>query len=284
MMIEQVKMCREDVHARQLCAWGVVDIRPGENCTFGCKYCYIQEMGYNIMREPKPWPLSGDQIVVALLCNRDFAPGRKGQVARIDYACEPFHPKILKRTLEYIEAISKHLGNPVQIVTKQHIPLELAQKLAAVCASDLDVLVSIATLDNATKLEPNAANSTKRFESIKNLLSVGIPVATYISPLLPGIISYNEVEKIIQLSSQAGAKAVVSSPLLLLRKDNSTMLKRLQASGFDTKEIKSRAVVRKESFWQVDCSDLEKYVRKCATEIGLPYFLDATCFSSYVRR
>jgi len=91
-------------------------IHPGIGCALGCLYCYLQDMGLGKCVELSL--LSGEELVVSLLLNPRFVPGRYGTFLAFGSICEPFHHEISGKTIEYLDAIDRWLGNPCQISTK----------------------------------------------------------------------------------------------------------------------------------------------------------------------
>jgi len=70
----------------------------------------------------KPYHLTGDELVLALLLNRFFKPGREGTFLAFGSVTDPLHQACIERTMEYLAAIERFLGNPVNSQLKEELP------------------------------------------------------------------------------------------------------------------------------------------------------------------
>jgi len=122
----EIEVARRDPHAKRPPRPCGITIHPGIGCPYACRYCYVYDMGFT--QEVKPSQPNGLQLVYALLANKYFIPGARGSYLAIGSVTEPFHPLLKNKTLEYIEAIYRFLGNPTQFSTKQYIDPLTAEK------------------------------------------------------------------------------------------------------------------------------------------------------------
>ncbi len=99
------------------------------------------------------------------------------------------------------------LRHPVSMVTKSALierDTDLWQALAAHRLAH--VAISLTTLNGtlARQLEPRASAPHARLRAMRTLAEVGIPVAAFISPLIPGL-NDHEMEKLLAAAHEHGA-------------------------------------------------------------------------------
>jgi DNA repair photolyase len=120
--------------------------------------------------------------------------------------------KLTRRLLEVLHQ-TRH---PVSIVTKSSL-IERDLDLLTSMAKDnlIHISISITTLnsDLARRLEPRAAATKRRLQTLAILTQAGIPVSVLIAPLIP-VLNDCEMETILQHSHDAGA---VDAGYVLLR-------------------------------------------------------------------
>ncbi len=271
---ERVK-ARKDHHARRKPRPCGITIHTGIGCSLRCLYCYIEDMGFKWNIEP--YPLNGLQLVYALLENPYFLPGEQGTLVAIGSVTEPFHPITREKTFEYIEAITKHLGNPIQFSTKMSLSQEDAYRLREI-DHRISPLVTILTLEYSHKLEPYAPSPEERFETIKVLSKAGLKPILFYRPLIPGIAD-QEYREILRKARRAGAVGVVVGSLRVSR----LILSRLRSVGLPVEEIIGRLprIPRGDEQITVRASDLKNMVLEYARRIGLTPFPEACMANIY---
>ena len=271
----QKRRALKDYHARRKPRPCGITIHTGVGCSLRCLYCYIEDMGFKW--DIKPYPLNDIELVYSLLSNPYFLPGKYGTLIAIGSVTEPFHPITKEKTFKYIEALSKYLGNFVQFSTKMYLTEEDAYRL-----KDLDPgispLVTIITLEYASKLEPYAPSPEERFETIKNLSKAGLKPILFYRPLIPGIVEY-EYQEIIKKAFKSGAVGVVAGSLRITK----LILSRLKSIGVSIDEIVKRLPRQPGGNEQVTiiASDLKKMVLSYAKRLGLIPFTEACMANIY---
>ncbi len=208
-------------------------IHTSIGCKFGCVYCYVPDMGFPM--KPQPYPLTGLQLVYALLSNPYFVPGPHGTLLAFGSVTEPFMEEAVERTLEYLEATSGYLGNPTQLSTKAYIDESLVKTIRAKAEPRMDFLVTVITLRWWRKLEPGAPPPEKRFETIRNLRSVGFHVTLFLRPIIPGVTD-SEVLEILKHAKETGAQGVVPGSLRV----TPGIIERLKLAGIGVSRILAR--------------------------------------------
>lgn len=263
----EIEVARRDPHAKRPPRPCGITIHPGIGCPYACRYCYVYDMGFT--QEVKPSQPNGLQLVYALLANKYFIPGARGSYLAIGSVTEPFHPLLKNKTLEYIEAIYRFLGNPTQFSTKQYIDPLTAEKIAEYSSNHISPLVTLVTLEKHRELEPNQVKPEKRLETIKNLREAGLKPFLFLRPIIPGI-TQREYREIIDLALENGAVGVVAGGLRVTRR----IIERLREAGVDPSEITRRLPIPVEKMkpgvqYDIYTSDIKNEVLNYARKKGL---------------
>jgi len=263
-----------DGHAKRRPRPCGLTVHSGIGCDALCKYCYIQDLGFEFTRV-KPYHLTGDELVLALLLNRFFKPGREGTFLAFGSVTDPLHQACIERTKEYLAAIERFLGNPCQFSTKRRAPADFIDFLRKLKVS-VSPLITLVSLKMAEVLEPNAPPPSERLDFIRELRNAGLKPMLFLRPLIPGIVD-KEIDDILDEAKSAGAVGVVAGALRV----SPLILSRMKKAGINLAEIKRRIKRREGKFLLVDCSDLKKKTHKIAEEKGLIFFNSACCASAY---
>jgi len=269
----RAKAVSRDFHARRKPRPCGLTIHSVWGCTGRCVYCYIPDMGVSF-NEARPYALSPEEISYAVVLNKYFLPGRWGTYLAVGSIGEPFHPLGAKRTVEYIAAFFRYLGNPVQFSTKMLTPV-VAKQLARFKGKPLSPLITIVKLHDWRRLEPGVMPPDVRFEAIKALRQVGLYPILFLRPLIPGI-NTDEVDEILRRAKESGAVAVVIGGFRV----TPDILLRLEKAGLDTSEIRRRIPVkhlRKGVQVPVRMRDIKEEVASLAREHGLVPLYSACC-------
>ena len=248
-------------------------IHTAIGCPLRCIYCYIADMGFDFS-SIRPYGLTHLELIYALLYNPYFVPGLFGTYAAVGSVSEPFHELVKDKTIEYIEAILRHLGNPVQFSSKAHIDESTSKRLAS-SRGPLSPLITIITLKLAKILEPLAPPPLIRFESLKNLSKAGLKPALFYRPIIPGVNDSDEAEEVFKEARRAGAFAVVLGGLRVTPR----ILEGLKRVGVDVNPILSRVEgeVRPNKQTPVDVSDIKEELARLAKDKGLVPLKAACC-------
>lgn len=271
---ESITRAKNDPHSKRPPRWCGITVHVAHNCPYKCIYCYIQDMGFKHTK-PKPYPLNGKELVLALLYNKAFFPGTTGTLIAIGSVSEPL--AVPDHFLEYLTEISK-LGNPIQFSTKAYIGKKMAEKIKEIekgYVSKINPLVTIITLKHDKELEPFAPSATKRLETISNLREVGLRPVLFLRPIIPGI-NTGEIKEIMLAAKEAGAIGVVLGSFRITKR----ILSNLREAGFDTTEVEKRLRIIDDKQRAVPLPEKEDYV-KLARNIGLIPWKSACCANSW---
>jgi len=272
-------LAKRDFHAKRPPRPCGITVHTAIGCIFQCKYCYIYDMGFK--REVKPYPLTGLQLVYALLSNKYFIPGLRGTYLAIGSVSEPLHPVVVDKTLEYVEYFYKYLNNPVQFSTKAYVNKQVAVKLASLSNKRISPLVTIVTLSESRNLEPYAPSPEKRFETIRNMREAGLKPFLFLRPIIPGL-TEKEFKEIINLATEYGAVGVVTGSLRVTKR----ILEELREVGVDVSAIYKRLEVPVEKMrehvqYNVYTIDIKTKIAEYVRGKGLIFFPSACMANLY---
>lgn len=269
-----IEKALSDPHARRPPRPCGLTVHPGRGCPNACLYCYVPDVLGTGPTEPEPTPLSGLEMVYALLANPYFVPGRMGTFLAMGAVCDPLHPLLVSKTLGIMRAVAAHLGNPIQFSTKMPIDASLAKEMP----KDISIspLITIVTMEGARELEPKAPPPWERLEAIRELRKAGLKPMLFLRPLIPGLVEL-ELEDLLSEARSAGAVGVVVGSLRVSR----AILARLARLGLD-RPIRSRLRGPVgDSLVVVPCPDLKAKAIRLAREKGLVAFKAACCANAF---
>ncbi|MET1129267.1 MAG: radical SAM protein [Thermoproteota archaeon] len=221
----EVRAAAGDGHAKRRPRPCGLTIHTGVGCSFGCIYCYVPDMGFPM--RPRPYPLTGLQLVYALSVNPFFVPGLEGTLLAFGSVTEPFMSETFSRAIEYLEHTKRYLGNPQQVSTKAALSEEQVEALARSADPRIDVLVSVSTIRLASRLEPGAPSPRERLRSASYMVKRGMSVTLFVRPIIPGVTD-REANAIFSEAKIAGIDKVVLGSLRV----TPGILRRLRALGF----------------------------------------------------
>ncbi|HDH07266.1 MAG TPA: radical SAM protein [Thermoproteales archaeon] len=269
---ESIRKAEKDYHAKRFPRPCGLTVHVAINCPLACKYCYIEDMGFHFTKAI-PYALTGEELAYSLVANRFFVPGFHGTYIAMGSISEPFLPNVVEKTLEYVKAISKYLGNPIQLSTKIPINDETIDLLVKFSKNTtINPLITVITLSKYKSLEPRAPKPEDRFDFMRRLTRKGIPVMLFLRPLLPGI-KIEEYKQILKNAKKAGAKGFIVGSLRITK----NIVNRLKEAG---PPIKVRL---NETSTQVPypMPQLKNEVIKLGKELGLIPFKAACCALTY---
>ncbi len=262
---EGVRVALGDWHARREPIPCGMTIHTGVGCSYGCMYCYIYDMGFT--SSPKPYPLSGLQLVYALASNPYFVPGPYGTLLAFGSVTEPFMEVTFRRALEYFRALRDHLGNPQQVSTKSSLDEGRVGELASAVDPAIDILVTVVTLKHWRRLEPGAPSPEERFETAGRLARRGFHVTLFMRPVIPGVTD-REARDILEMALSIGIRDVVPGTLRVTPR----ILARLRSSGVvDVEDVERRLpepLRGPRAQIPIKGSDLKKLVVREAERLG----------------
>jgi DNA repair photolyase len=123
------------------------------------------------------------------------------------------------RLIEGIWEAMRDFANPCSVLTKSPLLLRdvgLMRELAE--RTEFVANLSVPTLEEKAwrATEPHTPHPRKRLEAVAELVRAGIPAGVLIAPLMPGVNDAPEqVEEILELAGEAGARSVAGVPLHL---------------------------------------------------------------------
>ena len=255
----------KDWHARRAPIPCGMTIHTGLGCSYGCTYCYIYDMGFTT--KPIRYPISGEELVYALVNNKHFYPGLQGTLLAFGSITEPFQKNTLNRALEYLKVTWNYLKNPQQVSTKSYLDLEIAKSIRKISDPKINILVTIITISKSKLLEPNAPPPEVRFETISVLSSLRFNVYLFLRPLIPGVISYDEVLRVLSKAVEAGVKGVVVGGF----RATDGNIKRMKALGLNLDDIFKRLprIPKGREQVPIRIGDIKNRVLKAVNEYGL---------------
>ncbi len=274
---ESVIRATSDYHSRKPPRPCGFTVHSAVGCPFACTYCYLPDMGVNYA-SARPYGLKGEEMVLALLSNPYFLPGRLGSLIALGSIGEPFaDSSTTQKTLEYLAAFSRYLGNPTQFSTKAALGDDVARSLAGI-KLPLSPLVTVVTLGRSAALEPGAPSPEVRLEVIRRLRGQGLKPILFLRPLIPGV-NTEELDDLLSEAKRHGAIGVVVGGF----RATASNLLRLARAGLDLSEVKRRLPKQPAPGEQVslDLHDLKQDVVRLAREKGLIPFLSACCANNF---
>ncbi len=186
-------------------------LNPYRGCEHGCIYCYARptheylsfsaglDFERRIMvKEDAP------ELLRHAFRSRRWQP----QTVALSGNTDCYQPveRQLRLTRRCLEVFRDFL-NPVSIITKSALvtrDIDVLRDLAA--AEAAHVVVSITSLDSglARRMEPRAAQPSRRLEAVRDLSAAGIPTGILIAPVIPGL-NDEEIPRILAAAAAAGA-------------------------------------------------------------------------------
>jgi DNA repair photolyase len=186
-------------------------INPYQGCEHGCIYCYARPSHAYLGLSP------GLEFETRLFAKENAAGLLRKELSRPGYRCElislgantdPYQPVEREhRVTRGILEVLWEFRHPVGIVTKGSLIERDLDLLEAMARENLvEVFVSIGSLDRdiARTLEPRAAAPHRRVETVRRLAARGIPVGTFVAPIIP-FLNDKDMEGVLEAVSDAGA-------------------------------------------------------------------------------
>jgi DNA repair photolyase len=165
---------------------GRVFVSPAYGCTSKCGFCYLVHVrGSEKISVSK---LTGDDLVLQLLANPQFRPGKNGTLISFSPHTESLDERVFPKLLEFIKAIS-YLRNPMQIATKRQVtPSHAIQLVNSIkYENQLVIFISSSTITYHDVFETATTIPLQRFEGFAACHAVGLPTCLYVKPVIPQI-------------------------------------------------------------------------------------------------
>ena len=187
-------------------------INPYRGCEHGCVYCFARPTHAYLGLSPGldfKSKLFVKPNAPELLERELSAPGYVPRIMAIGTNTDPYQPierryKIMRGILEVLE----RAGHPVGIVTKSTLVLRDLDILARMAERNLvKVAVSVTSLDAklSRAMEPRAPTPPRRLETLRQLVSAGIPTSAMVAPVIPAL-NDDEIERILEAVAAAGVR------------------------------------------------------------------------------
>lgn len=187
-------------------------INPYRGCEHGCIYCYARPSHAYMNLSP------GLDFETKIFYKVNAAALLEKELNKSNYICkpivlgantDPYQPieNKLRVTRSILEVLQRY-QHPVAIISKSSMIERDIDILADMASKNLaKVAISVTTLSSKLKLilEPRTSGPKARLQAIKNLTEAKIPVRVMAAPMIP-MINDMELEKILSLSSEAGAR------------------------------------------------------------------------------
>ena len=198
-----------------------LSINPYRGCEHGCAYCFARPtheylgLSAGLDFESK---IFIKQDAPQLLRNELSSPRWLPQLLALSGVTDPYQPveRTARVTRGCLEVLTE-FRNPVMLITKNFLvtrDLDLLAELASHKA--VKVAISVTTLDPKLQraMEPRTSSPARRLEAIQRLARAGVPVAVFLSPLIPGL-NDHEIPSILMAAADRGATEASCSPLRL---------------------------------------------------------------------
>jgi DNA repair photolyase len=198
-------------------------INPYRGCSHACVFCFARPthtyLDFNAREDFER------QIVVKVnvpeLVRTELAkPGWGGEHVALGTNTDPYQwvEGRYRLTRGIWEAMAE-AANPCSVLTKSPLLLrdiDLFKTLKA--RTEFAANLTVATLDEKVwrATEPRSPHPRTRLEAVAELNRAGIPAGVMVAPLMPGINDEpGQVERILELATEAGATSVAGIPLHL---------------------------------------------------------------------
>ena len=186
-------------------------INPYRGCEHGCVYCYARPSHAYLGLSP------GLDFESRLFYKPQAAALLAAELRKKGYACRPI---ALGSNTDPYQPVERRLGltrSILEVLRDFQHPVTIVSK-SALIQRDLDILadmakerlaivtISVTTLDRtlARVMEPRAATSDRRLETIAALAAAGVPAGVLSAPMIPAL-NDSEMEHILERARAAGA-------------------------------------------------------------------------------
>jgi DNA repair photolyase len=179
-----------------------------KGCSHGCIYCDSRSECYRVDDFDR---VRAKQDALSII-NRELNAKKSGVVGT-GAMSDPYNPyeEELKLTRSALELISNY-GFGVSIATKSDLitrDIDILKEIGK--HSPVCIKLTITTFDNdlCSRIEPNVARSSARFEALRHLAGNGLFCGVLIMPVLPFINDDEDnMKNIIKTASEVGARFV----------------------------------------------------------------------------
>lgn len=178
----------------------------GGYCTVGCQFCYINSgmrgyRGSGLVTVPVRY---GEQVEAMLARMRTATAGYFSSFT------DPFLPleSYYHNTREGAEAFDRE-GLPIFFLSRLPYPGWAIDLLERNDYSYAQKSLNTSVEEDWRKLSPGALPLADHLDEIRELSSRGIYVSIQVNPIIPGVTSHDEIERLFELLAEAGADHVI---------------------------------------------------------------------------
>lgn len=178
----------------------------GGYCTVGCAFCYVNS-GFRGYR--------GSGLITVPL---DYGAQVKSQLAKMRTSAagyfssftDPFLPleDVYHNTQRGAEAFDAQ-GLPVFFLSRLHYPGWAVDLLTRNKYSYAQKSINTPDPEDWKKLSPGALPLMDHLDEIRELRSRGVYVSIQVNPVVPGIVTHEDVEALFEMLAEAGANHVI---------------------------------------------------------------------------
>lgn len=248
----------------------------GGYCTVGCTFCYINSgfrgyRGSGIVSVPVGY---GDHV------RRQLASMRVATAGYFSSFTDPFLPleDYYHNTQEGVRAFMD-AGLPVFFLSRLPYPDWAIDALRANPLSYAQKSINTPDEDDWKRLSPGAAPLSRHLDDIRKLRAAGVYVSIQVNPIVPGIVTHDDVERLLGMLADAGTNHVIVKFVEANHPWAPSMVERITKRFGD-----NRAAAFRDLFTENSCGGqktiTEEYRREGhtryrarATELGMTYSL-----------
>ena len=196
-------------------------VNPYRGCQHACSYCYARRtheyLGYG----------AGTDFDTKLIVKPDAPELLRKAFGKASWTGEAVHFSGVTDCYQPLEAtyeltrrcleVCLAFRNPACVATKGFLVVRDADLLAELherAGVRVQISIPFADAKMCRLMEPQAPPPARRFEAVRRLKSVGVPVGVLVSPIIPGLTD-SEIPRILEQAARAGANSASFTALRL---------------------------------------------------------------------
>ncbi|WP_424356944.1 SPL family radical SAM protein [Methanocella sp. MCL-LM] len=189
-------------------------LNPYTGCEHACSYCYAPSTLHYGGTEPWGSFVQAKINIPVVLEKeaRKFQPGTVG----ISTVTDPYQPleKKLRLTRSCLEVLlAKNF--PVCIQTKSALVLRDLDLISQFRKKEVGFTITTNDDRISRVLEPGATVASERLRAMRELSENGVPTWAFIGPIIPGIITEDNILETVEAIKAAGSSRILIDPLRL---------------------------------------------------------------------
>ncbi|MBU0718136.1 MAG: PA0069 family radical SAM protein [Planctomycetes bacterium] len=209
-------------------------VNPYRGCQHACSYCYARRtheyLGHGAGTDfdtKLVAKVNAPELLRQAFSKRSW----RGEAVHFSGVTDCYQPleasyELTRRCLE----VCLEFRNPACVVTKGFLVVrdaELLAKLNKRTQVRVQISIPFADAETCRLFEPHASSPPRRFEAIRRLRAVGLPVGVLISPVIPGLTDA-DIPRILEQAAAAGATSASYTALRLPGSVADVFVKRLR--------------------------------------------------------